>query len=134
MFSPEPLEPGTRRYRGDLIFIRAKAMSFATTVAAVAFRVGLSHRRSGSVRTARCIATTDHDNVGTDNAVRKLQPCYNDLLLISGGEMTTDEAHANIFGTTEYVDRQLGEKSMPTWVSRRGGPRTCKNGPKTRDP
>jgi hypothetical protein len=88
-------------------------MSFATTVAAVAFRVGLSHRRSGSVRAARFIATTDHDNVGTDNAVRKLQPCYNDLLLISGGEMTTDEAHANIFGTTKYVDRQLNEKSMP---------------------
>lgn len=113
-FSPEPLEMGTRWYRGDLHLHTGESDGFCdsrrgrsvpcpvylTAEAAVAARLDF-------------IAITDHNNVGTYNALRELQPYYDDLLMIPGREMTTEQGHANIFGTTEYIDHRLGEKSMP---------------------
>jgi predicted metal-dependent phosphoesterase TrpH len=113
-FSPEPLETGRRWYRGDLHLHTGDSDGFCDS------RRGRSvpcpiYRTVEAAADAHLdfIAITDHNNVGHYNAMRELQPFYDDVLLIPGREMTTEQGHANIFGTTEYVDHRLGEKTMP---------------------
>ncbi|MBB5713094.1 CehA/McbA family metallohydrolase [Sphingomonas xinjiangensis] len=117
-FSPEPLELGRRWYRGDLHLHTGDSDGFCDS------RRGRSvpcpiYRTVEAAEDARLdfIAITDHNNVGHYNAMRELQAFYDDVLLIPGREMTTEQGHANIFGTTEYIDHRLGEKSMPDMAS-----------------
>lgn len=113
-FSPEPLKAGRAWYRGDLHLHTGDSDGFCDS------RRGRSvpcpiYRTVDAAENARLdfIAITDHNNVGHYNAMRELQPFYDDVLLIPGREMTTEQGHANIFGTTDYVDHRLGEKTMP---------------------
>lgn len=113
-FAPEALKSGARWYRGDFHLHTGHSDGFCTS------------RRGRNIpcplfRTAEAAlaahldfaAITDHNGIGHHHAMRELQPYYDDLLLIPGREMTTEQGHANIFGTTEYVDYRLGETSMP---------------------
>ncbi len=113
-FSPEPLKADRAWYRGDLHLHTGDSDGFCDS------RRGRSvpcpiYRTVDAAENARLdfISITDHNNVGHYNAMRELQPFYDNVLLIPGREMTTEQGHANIFGSTEYVDHRLGEKSMP---------------------
>jgi len=113
-FSPEPLELGRRWYRGDLHLHTGESDGFCDS------RRGRSvpcpvYRTIDAAEDARLdfISITDHNNVGHYNAMRELQPFYDTVLLIPGREMTTEQGHANIFGTTDYIDYRLGEHSTP---------------------
>ena len=113
-FSPEPLKTGQAWYRGDLHLHTGDSDGFCDS------RRGRSvpcpiYRTVEAAENARLdfISITDHNNVGHYNAMRELQPFYDNVLLIPGREMTTEQGHANIFGTTDYVDHRLGEKTMP---------------------
>lgn len=113
-FSPEPLKTGRAWYRGDLHLHTGDSDGFCDS------RRGRSvpcpiYRTVDAAENARLdfISITDHNNVGHYNAMRELQPFYDNVLLIPGREMTTEQGHANIFGSTEYVDHRLGEKTMP---------------------
>src|SRR5690606_6611900 len=44
-----------------------------------------------------------------------LQPYFDDLLLISGMEVTTFQGHANAFGVTRPVDFRVGSEAVPDW-------------------
>ena len=61
------------------------------------------------------IAITDHNTVSHANAMRELQPYFDQLLLIPGREVTTFTGHANLFGTTALVDFRVGSKEVPDW-------------------
>ncbi|HUD30672.1 MAG TPA: CehA/McbA family metallohydrolase [Novosphingobium sp.] len=113
-FSPEPLEQGTRWYRGDFHLHTGHSDGFCTSRRGRSVPCPL-YRTADAALAAHLdfAAITDHNNVAHYGAMRELQPYYDDLLLIPGREMTTEQGHANIFGTTEYVDHRLGEKSMP---------------------
>lgn len=50
------------------------------------------------------IAITDHNTTSHYDAMRELQPYFDKLLLIPGREITTFDGHANMFGTTQYLD------------------------------
>jgi hypothetical protein len=50
------------------------------------------------------IAITDHNTTAHYDAMRELQPYFDKLLLIPGREITTFDGHANMFGTTDFVD------------------------------
>lgn len=50
------------------------------------------------------IAITDHNTTSHYNSMRELQPYFDKLLLIPGREITTFDGHANMFGTTQYLD------------------------------
>jgi hypothetical protein len=50
------------------------------------------------------IAFTDHNTTSTYNALAQWQPYFDPLLFIRGREITTYGGHANIFGTSEFVD------------------------------
>lgn len=59
------------------------------------------------------VAVTDHNTVSHFDALRELQPYFDRLLLIPGREITTFQGHANLFGTTEFVDFRVGSTSVP---------------------
>jgi hypothetical protein len=73
------------------------------------------------------IAITDHNTVSQADAMRELQPYFDDVLLIPGREITTFEGHANLLGTVAMVDFRVGGVEVPDWktvldgVGRTGG-------------
>ncbi len=60
------------------------------------------------------IAVTDHNTMSQYDALRELQPYFDRLLFISGREITTFEGHANVFGTTQFIDFRLTSPYVPT--------------------
>jgi hypothetical protein len=54
------------------------------------------------------ITITEHNNVSHANAIRELQPYFDDLLLMPGREVTTFFGHANLFGTLAPLDFRIG--------------------------
>ncbi|WP_336966518.1 CehA/McbA family metallohydrolase [Sphingobium aquiterrae] len=113
-FSPEPLETGARWYRGDFHMHTGESDGFCASrkgrhIPCPVFRTVLAAEDAH----LDFIGMTDHNNVGHYNAMRELQPYFDDVLLIPGREMTTEQGHANIFGTTQYVDYRMGEPAVP---------------------
>ena len=63
------------------------------------------------------IAITDHNTTSHYDAIRELQPFFDHLLFISGREVTTFEGHANVYGTTQFIDFRLSSPHVPTLKS-----------------
>jgi hypothetical protein len=61
------------------------------------------------------LAITDHNTTSHFSEVRELQPFFDKLLLIPGREITTFQGHANLFGTTDFVDFRVTSDSVPAW-------------------
>jgi len=57
------------------------------------------------------IALTDHNSVSQNATAVVLQNYFDSLLLIPGREVTTFYGHANVYGTTEFIDFRLQEGS-----------------------
>lgn len=117
-FSPEPLELERRWYRGDFHLHTGHSDGFFSSRRGRKVPCPL-YRTADAARAARLdfAAITDHNNVALYATMRELQPFYDDLLMIPGREMTTEQGHANIFGTTQYIDHRLGEETMPDMAS-----------------
>ena len=60
------------------------------------------------------IAITDHNTMSQYNDMRELQPYFDKLLLMPGREVTTFQGHANVFGTTAFIDFRLTSLHVPT--------------------
>jgi hypothetical protein len=71
--------------------------------------------QTASERRLDFIAITDHNTISQADAIREIQPYYDDLLLIPGREITTFEGHANLFGTVASVDFRVGSVGLPDW-------------------
>jgi len=71
--------------------------------------------KTASERGLDFIAITDHNTVSHADAIRELQPYYDDLLLIPGREVTTFQGHANLFGSVASLDFRLGSSDVPDW-------------------
>lgn len=113
-FSDGPLRPNPDWYRGDLHMHTGHSDGscpdesgkpvpcpvFVTAEAAV--RRGLDF-----------IAITDHNTTSQYDAERELQPYFNRLLFIPGREITTFQGHANLFGTTRFLDYRVGTPAVP---------------------
>jgi len=56
------------------------------------------------------LAVTDHNTTSTYNALHQWQAYFDTLLLIRGREITTFQGHANIYGTSSFVDFRLGSE------------------------
>ena len=48
-------------------------------------------------------------------AIRELQPYFDNLLLMAGREITTFRGHANLFGTVAPLDFREGSPDVPDW-------------------
>jgi len=113
-FSDTPLRSGAGWYRGDLHMHtghsdgscksqngnKVPCPTFVTVQAAA--NRGLDF-----------IAVTDHNTTSHFDALRELQPYFDRLLLIPGREITTFQGHANLYGTTEFVDFRIGSSAVP---------------------
>jgi hypothetical protein len=77
--------------------------------------------KAASERGLDFIAITDHNTVSHADAMRELQPYYDDLLLIPGREVTTFQGHANLFGTVAMLDFRADWNSLLSNVEHTGG-------------
>jgi hypothetical protein len=71
--------------------------------------------RTASERGLDFIAITDHNTISHADAIRELQPYFDDLLLIPGREITTFHGHANLFGSVAMLDFRVGSAEVPDW-------------------
>lgn len=51
------------------------------------------------------------------DAMRELQPYFDDMLLIQGREITTFHGYANVFGSVAMLDFRAGSGDVPDWNS-----------------
>ncbi len=54
------------------------------------------------------MAITEHNGIAHANTIRELQPYFDNLLLMTGRELTSFFGHANFFGTMAPVDFRVG--------------------------
>jgi hypothetical protein len=71
--------------------------------------------KTASERGLDFIAITDHNTISQVDAMRELQPYFDDVLLIPGREITTFQGHANLFGSVAPLDFRLGGGEVSDW-------------------
>ena len=109
-----PLRAGPGWYRGDLHMHTAHSdgqcpsQSGRLVPCPVFFTVDAAARRGLDF-----IAITDHNATSQYDAMRELQPWFDQLLLIPGREITTFQGHFNFLGTTDFLDFRLGSRTVP---------------------
>ncbi len=59
------------------------------------------------------IAISDHNTTSHYDDERELQPYFDNLLLIPARELTTFYGHANVFGTSRFIDYRVGSAQVP---------------------
>jgi len=112
-FSETPLRSGAGWYRGDLHMHTAHSDGSCKSLNGnkVPCPVFVT-LQAAATRGLDFVAVTDHNTVSQFDALRELQPYFDRLLLIPGREITTFEGHANLFGTTEFVDFRVGSGAV----------------------
>lgn len=104
-FADAPLDPKPGWYRGDLHMHSGNSdgkcrSQTGKQVSCPAYRTVEAAARRG----LDFIALTDHNTTAQFDALRRLQPAFDRLLLVPGREITTFFGHANAFGPTAFVD------------------------------
>ena len=112
-FTSTPLRQGPGWYRGDLHMHTAHSDGHCKSQSGkqVPCPVFLT-LEAATKRGLDFIAVTDHNTTSHYDALRELQPYFDQLLLIPGREITTFIGHANIFGITQFVDFREGSIDM----------------------
>jgi hypothetical protein len=113
-FSRTPLRDGPAWYRGDLHM--HDAHSDGSCLSQSGRKVPCPLYKTVEAAAARkldFIAITDHNAMSQYNDERELQPYFDRLLMIPGREITTFYGHANVFGTTDFIDFRLTSSHVP---------------------
>lgn len=113
---PGPVREGPGWFRGDLHMHDAHSDGSCTSQAGK--KVPCPLYKTVEAATARgldFIAITDHNTTSHFDAMRELASYFDKMLLIPGREITTFQGHANVFGTTEFIDFRLTSKYVPTF-------------------
>jgi hypothetical protein len=113
-FSQAPLRGGPGWYRGDLHMHDAHSdgsclSQLGQKVPCPLYRTVESAARRG----LDFIAISDHNTISHFDAMRELQPYFDNLLLVPAREITTFQGHANVYGTTEFIDFRLTSPYVP---------------------
>jgi hypothetical protein len=109
-FAAAPLATGARWYRGDLHLHTAHSDGSCASQSGKSVPCPLFVSVEEAARHGLdFLAITDHNTTSHYDEERELQPYFDKLLLIPGREMTTYSGHANIWGTTEFVDFRVGD-------------------------
>jgi hypothetical protein len=111
-FSDEPIKTQEGWYRGDLHahsgHSDGKCLSQSgKKVPSPAYKVVEAAAKKG----LDFIALTEHNSTSQYNALRELQPVFDQILLIPGREITTFFGHANIYGITDFIDFRMSNSS-----------------------
>lgn len=115
-FDATPVREGPGWYRGDLHMHDAHSDGSCTSQAGKKVPCPLYKTVEAAVaRGLDFIAITDHNTVSHFDAERELAPYFDCMLFITGREITTFDGHANVYGTTEFIDFRLTSKYVPTF-------------------
>ena len=108
------IKPGPGWYRGDLHMHTAHSDGSckSRTGQKVPCPLFLTVE-SALARGLDFIAITDHNTQSHYDAERELQPYFDNILLMPGREITTYQGHANLFGTTDFLDFRIGTREQP---------------------
>jgi hypothetical protein len=113
-FSPAPLRSAPAWYRGDLHMHDAHSDGSCLSQSGRKVPCPLYKTVESAVRRGLdFIAISDHNTTSHYNAMRELQPYFDYLLLIPAREITTFQGHANVYGTTEFIDFRLTSAYVP---------------------
>jgi predicted metal-dependent phosphoesterase TrpH len=113
---PGPVREGPAWYRGDLHMHDAHSDGSCNSQTGKRVPCPLYKTvEAASSRGLDFIAITDHNTMSHFDAMRELAPYFDKMLLIPGREITTFDGHANVFGTTEFIDFRLTSKYVPTF-------------------
>lgn len=113
---PEPVRRGPGWFRGDLHMHDAHSDGSCTSEAGKKVPCPLFKTvEAARARGLDFIAITDHNTVSHFDEIRELAPYFDQMLFIPGREITTFDGHANVFGTTEFIDFRLTSKHVPTF-------------------
>jgi predicted metal-dependent phosphoesterase TrpH len=96
-------------YQGDMHSHTAQSDGFCPSLSGK--RVPCPEFKLAEAAAARkldFVAFTDHNTMSTYNALAQWQPYFDTLLLVRGREITTFSGHANVYGTSEFVDFRIG--------------------------
>ena len=113
-FSSEPLRTGDAWYRGDLHM--HDAHSDGSCLSRSGHKIPCPLHKTVEAAASRgldFIAISDHNTTSHFNVMRELQPYFDNLLLMPAREITTFQGHANVFGTTAFIDFRLTSPSVP---------------------
>ena len=114
-FSQKPLRDGAAWYRGDLHMHNAHSDGSCKSQSGEKVPCPLYKTvEDAANRKLDFIAITDHNTMSQFNDMRELQPYFDKLLLMPGREVTTFQGHANVFGTTAFIDFRLSSPHVPT--------------------
>ena len=113
-FSEIPLRSGPAWYRGDLHMHDAHSDGSCLSQSGKKVPCPLYKTvETAAQRGLDFIAISDHNTITQFDAVRELQPYFDHLLLLPAREITTFQGHANVFGTTEFIDFRLTSSYVP---------------------
>jgi hypothetical protein len=114
IFSQTPLRTAPAWYRGDLHMHDAHSDGSCLSQLGQRVPCPLYKTVESAVRRGLdFIAISDHNTISHFDAMRELQPYFDNLLLIPAREITTFQGHANVYGTTEFVDFRLTSSYVP---------------------
>lgn len=113
-FTDHPLSTEARWYRGDLHMHTAHSDGSCPSQSGKPVPCPLFITLQKAVaQHLDFVAVTDHNTTSHFNDEREMQPYFDRLLLIPGRELTTYSGHFNVFGTTDFVDFELGNPTAP---------------------
>jgi hypothetical protein len=113
-FSAAPLRTAPAWYRGDLHMHDAHSDGSCLSQSGKKVPCPLyKTAESAARRGLDFIAISDHNTTSHYDAMRELQPYFDKLLLIPAREITTFQGHANVYGTTEFIDFRLTSAHVP---------------------
>lgn len=115
-FEASPIRDEAAWYRGDLHMHDAHSDGSCLSQAGKKVPCPLYKTVEAAVaRGLDFIAITDHNTVSHFDAERELAPYFDRLLFIPAREITTFDGHANVYGSTEFIDFRLTSKYVPTF-------------------
>lgn len=113
-FANGPLRSGPAWYRGDLHMHTGHSDGTCPSQTGKSVPCPVFVTAEAAVRRGLdFIAITDHNTISQYDALRELQPYFDQLLFIPGREITTFQGHANVFGITRFVDYRIGTRGVP---------------------
>lgn len=113
-FGSKPLRAAAAWYRGDLHMHDAHSDGSCLSQSGLKVPCPLYKTvESAARRSLDFIAISDHNTISQFDAMRELQPYFDNLLLIPAREITTFQGHANVYGTTEFIDFRLTSPDVP---------------------
>jgi hypothetical protein len=113
-FSQAPLRITPAWYRGDLHMHDAHSDGSCLSQSGRKVPCPLYRTVEAAARRGLdFIAISDHNTISQFDAMRELQPYFDNLLLIPAREITTFQGHANVYGTTQFIDFRLTSLYVP---------------------